>query len=403
MSDVREVARASKDFSRGMRAREPEDLVGFKVSERPPSLRRPLALAFIAIVVAPAVLRFLFLALFVSPQYESTTNFVLRGEIESASASKLGGRLGRLTSVTTTSRTQESGILARFLPDRAFVEQLSEKLDLAGLYSRDDIDGYSRLPEGASASALAGFWRNMSSIAVDPLGGAVTLKVRAFAPDDARFISEAAIQVCEEKLNAILESSRHDALRIAEQDKQRAKEDLDAFRAEIESFRRQSGVLDPQTAGSNALNLIIDRRAKRSALAAELQATLASLSPQSAQVRALEARIAALDDQIAALEGDLAKGGDSKAIADLISTYEEMDIRRGFAEQTYTLAELTLLRTKAEVERWHVYLVPVTGPDTPIASVEPRPFAESLHIFLVAFVIWGIVSLLALGTAEHRQ
>jgi capsular polysaccharide transport system permease protein len=130
---------------------------------------------------------------------------------------------------------------------------------------------------------------------------------------------------------------------------------------------------------------------------------LANLAPRSAQVRSLEARISALDQQIAALEEQLSKGQDSKAIADLISTYEELDIRRGFAEQIYTIAELTLLRTKAEVERWHVYVIPVTQPDTPIRSVEPRPLAEARHLLLVGFVIWGIVTLLALGTAEHRQ
>jgi capsular polysaccharide transport system permease protein len=243
----------------------------------------------------------------------------------------------------------------------------------------------------------------MSNISIDPLGSIVTLKVRAFAPDDARRINETVLQVSEEMLNSLLNTSRGDALRIAEQDKQRAGEDLEALRREIENFRRQSGVLDPQSAGSSALELILSRRAQRAALAAELQATLASLSPRSAQVRSLKARIAALDEQIAALEEDLAKGGDGETIASLISTYEELGLKRAFAEQTFTLAEMTLLRTKAEIERWHVYLVPVTRPDTPIEAVEPRPFAEAAHIFLIAFVIWGIVSLLALGTAEHRQ
>lgn len=69
MNDVRDLTRASKDFSRGVRAREPDDLQRFRVTDAPPSLLRPLAILFLVIVVMPAVLRLLYLALFVSPQY----------------------------------------------------------------------------------------------------------------------------------------------------------------------------------------------------------------------------------------------------------------------------------------------------------------------------------------------
>lgn len=404
MNDVRDLTRASKDFSRGLSARAPEDLTPFRVTDSPPSLRRPLAWLFLAIVVAPALVRFLFLLLFISPQYESTTLFVVRGDVDrGGTVQGLGGRLGALASITTIGKSQETSILARLIPDRAFVDRLIEKIDLASFYTREDVDSFSRLAPSPSRSALTGYWQGMSSLAIDPLSGAATLKVRAFAPDDARRINETALKVSEEALNVMLDSSRRDALRIAEQDKARASEELEALRKEIEAFRRQNGVIDPETAGSSALSLILDRRSKRAALAAELQAALASLSPRSAQVRSLEARIAALDQQIAELEEVLSKGEGNKPIADLISTYEELDIRRGFAEQTYTIAELTLLRTKSEVERWHVYVIPVTPPDTPISSVEPKPFSEAGHLMLVGFIIWGVVSLLALGTAEHRQ
>jgi capsular polysaccharide transport system permease protein len=403
MSDVRDLTRASKDFSRGVRAREPDEFLSFRLSEKPPSLIRPLLFLFLIIVAGPSLLRFAHLALFVSPQYESTSSFVVRGEVELGSAAKLGGRLGKISDVLATTRTQEAGMLVRLIPDQAFVARLSSEIDLAALYSRDGIDMSSRFPKNAPLSALARYWRGMANISVDTVGGIATLTVRAFTPEDARLINETSVRVSEDILNGILESSRSDALRIAEQDRQRANEDLNAVRAEIELFRRNKNMLDPQSQGASALQLILERRTQRTRAVTELQAALAYLSPQSAQVRALRARIAALDEQIAALEAELAEGGGRDTIAALIGAYEDLELKRALAEQQYTLAEMTLLRTKAEVERWHIYLVPTIPPTTPIAGTEPRPFGEAGHVFLIALVIWGIVSLLVLGTAEHRQ
>ena len=402
MADIRDLTRAPKDFSRGLRARDPEDLHRLKVPEAPPSLKRPLALFFLVMVLAPCIALYLYLALLISPQYESVSTFVIRGDVEHT-GNRLAGLLSSVSAVAAATHTQEAGMLARYLPERAFVENLSKKLDLRSLFARDDVDPFSRLNPAASSSGLAAYWRGHSILAVDPLSGIVTLKVRAFRPEDAQKINGAALEASEEMLNAVLDSSRRDALRIAEQDKQRASEELEAVRREIEAFRRSHALFDPQTEGSNTLALILDLRGRRAAMAAELQAALASLSPQAAQVRALKARLAALDEQIASLEADLAKGTDTTSIAALISAFDELNLKRAFAEQTYALSEMTLLRTQAEVERWHVYAVPVTPPDLPIESTSPRPLARAAHLFMVMSVLWGILSLLALGTAEHRQ
>ena len=46
-------------------------------------------------------------------------------------------------------------------------------------------------------------------------------------------------------LNLLLDQSRRDALRVAEQDRERAAEALEAARRELEAFRREAGLLDP--------------------------------------------------------------------------------------------------------------------------------------------------------------
>ena len=57
----------------------------------------------------------------------------------------------------------------------------------------------------------------------------------------------------------------------------------------------------------------------------------------------------------------------------------------------------------AKIVRDHGGKAVMTPPDLPIESTSPRPLERAAHLFMVMSVLWGILSLLALGTAEHRQ
>ncbi len=370
----------------------------------PPDLWRPfvrgLWASFGALVVAPVLAVFVYLLAFASPLYEAQSQFVVRGDVNRPGGGSLGGAVGAVAALNVN---QESSILVRFLPSRALVERLRGTLDVAALYSSPDIDSLSRLAEDADADAVAAYWADKVSASVDPVSGVVTLKVRAYSPEDALTLNQAAMLESETMLNLLLDDSRRDALRVAEQDRERAAEALEDARRELEAFRREAGLLDPNDAGAQAVDLIYELRGQRAALSAQLEAALTSLSPSAPQVRALRTRLSALDDQIAALEAELVPAGGAEGLPVLISRFDALELKRAFAEKSFGRAELTLLRTQAEVERWHLYLTVFDPPTLAAEEVEPRPFWTSGKLFATLAVLWAILALLAAGTMDHRQ
>lgn len=370
----------------------------------PPDLWRPfvrgLWASFGALVVAPVLAVFVYLLAFASPLYEAQSQFVVRGDVNRPGGGSLGGAVGAVAALNVN---QESSILVRFLPSRALVERLRGTLDVAALYSSPDIDSLSRLAEDADADAVAAYWADKVSASVDPVSGVVTLKVRAYSPEDALTLNQAAMLESETMLNLLLDDSRRDALRVAEQDRERAAEALEDARRELEAFRREAGLLDPNDAGAQAVDLIYELRGQRAALSAQLEAALTSLSPSAPQVRALRTRLSALDDQIAALEAELVPTGGTEGLPVLISRFDALELKRAFAEKSFGRAELTLLRTQAEVERWHLYLTVFDPPTLAAEEVEPRPFWTSGKLFATLAVLWAILALLAAGTMDHRQ
>lgn len=383
-----------------LEARQADDI---RLPEPPDSwapFRRGLGLTFLIFVVLPSAVVFAYLALFASAQYEAQSQFVLRGDVSRPGSSGVGGASGALAALNLT---QEGTILVKFLPSRAFIERLRGKVDLLAVFGRDDIDSLSRLGSLDDLDAVASYWAGQTSVAVDPLSGAVLLKVRAFTPEEALALNELAMQESELMLNGLLDSSRRDALRIAEQDRERAAEALEAIRREVETFRRDAGLLDPKSAGEQTIDLIFELRGQRAALSAQLQTALATLSPNAPQVRALRSSLAALDEQIAALEAEMTKSTGAQNLPTLISAYDALELKRSFAERSFARSELTLLRTQAEIDRWHLYLTVFTPPTLATETIAPTPFGTTLEVFLIALVIWSILALLAAGTMDHRQ
>jgi capsular polysaccharide transport system permease protein len=401
MSQVQDLTQTQRSVARLLQSHQAAPQTLAPIPDETKGLRRLLWRSLLIVVVLPSVALFLYLSLLASDQYESTSTFVLRGDVQRSGAGP-GGTGGVSAAIGALNRTQEGAMLVKFMPSRAFVERLTARIDVKAIYANSDVDWLSRLPANADAEDMGAYWSRMAHAVVDPLSGVVTLQTRAFSPEEALAINEAALAESEVLLNAMLESSRADALRIATQERRRASEALEALRREIEAFRKETGSLDPSAAGGKALVLIFERRSERVALSGELQSALATLSPAAPQVRALRARLAALDAQIAQLEADLLNGRSDVDLATLISRYDELELKRTFAEETYSRSELTLLRTTAEIDRWQVYLTKISGPDLPTVSVRPTPLATSALFFAAVFIFWSILALIAAGTADRR-
>jgi capsular polysaccharide transport system permease protein len=84
-----------------------------------------------------------------------------------------------------------------------------------------------------------------------------------------------------------------------------------------------------------------------------------------------------------------------------MTSYEELESERHFAETAYQQALQALDRARREAERQRIYLVPFVRPSLPEESLYPRrPMAIGI-VFLAAFAVWAIGSLVVQSIRDH--
>jgi capsular polysaccharide transport system permease protein len=78
-------------------------------------------------------------------------------------------------------------------------------------------------------------------------------------------------------------------------------------------------------------------------------------------------------------------------------------LERAFADKQLAAAMTALETARSEAQRKQLYLERIVQPNLPDAPTEPSRVRNVLVIFVVALVVWGILSLLMAGIREHYE
>src|SRR3954451_10159473 len=95
---------------------------------------------------------------------------------------------------------------------------------------------------------LVWYWKGQVDPVYDPANGTVTVRVRAFDPDDALRLAEAGVASCEALVNELSLRSRNDALVHANAELAQAEERLKKVVGRVRAFRDREGLIDPARA-----------------------------------------------------------------------------------------------------------------------------------------------------------
>jgi capsular polysaccharide transport system permease protein len=379
----------------------------------------PLAkVTFTAFVLVPAITIVLYFAFLASNQYIAEMRLVVRvGRVGNAGGisgivSQIaggvtgmpgGGGGGMSMSTDSGTSTENAHIVTSYIGSRAIVDEVGKTLNLKEIFRRPEADFYARLPENASAEDLVDYWQAMVSASLEPMSGIVTVRVRAFRPDDAVAISNQIEALSEKLVNEISVRARADALRRATQEVERAQGVLLASLRELEKFRNREGLIDPIEAAKETGKLLAKVLAEQ--LEAENQLFIASksLAPDSASVRTLTTRAGNLRRQAAELRAQLA-GNDGQAsnIAGTLARYEEVAVQQKLAQTLYTMAENGLERARIAAEAQSVYLSVFVKPGVPEDSTYPKRIEFSILLVGLFLMAWSIAALIWASVQDHR-
>jgi capsular polysaccharide transport system permease protein len=297
----------------------------------------------------------------------------------------------------------EAQILVQYIASRAIVDDLDRTINLRRMFAPRQADRFSRLPPTAPIEELVRYWRGQVDPFYDPATGTVTVRVRAFTPNDALRLAQAIGAASNRLVNKLSLRARRDALHSAEDDLAAAQARLAAVLGEIRRFRDRTGLIDPERAavaeGGVATRLqeaLIDANARLTTLETYMR-------DDAPTVEALRARIRSLEQQQRLLARRLTApaASDAATLSASLDAYEALESKRKFAEWAYQLALRGVDEARASADRQHVFVASFVPPALPQEATYPRRWRSLGVVALMAFALWAIGGLALQSVRDH--
>jgi capsular polysaccharide transport system permease protein len=361
-----------------------------------------LGYSFVVFVIVPAFVTFLYLAIFASDEYVSEARFAVRSASETR-PSAITDALTMLSSVTgVRSTSQDAFIVADYIRSRTVIEDLGGKPVLQKLYSKSSIDRISRLRADETIEDMWEYWLGKVTALIDTQSTILTLRVRAYTPQEAKELCESIVQRSEALVNEISLRSRRDALSRAETEVQLSLQRLAEIRQAMLAFRNKSSTIDPVSSAASLGETLTQLTREKILLESNRASLKGSLNENSPVIRFLTSQIESIDKQIALLRGQLT--GDNKeanTISGQIASYEDLQLQSQFAEKLFEISKSGFEKARAEQDKQQLYLVNVVHPTFPEEASYPRPFTGTAIIFALCGVIWSMVCLVIASIEDH--
>jgi len=359
----------------------------------------PLALSFIAVVFLPIAIVAVYLFVIAADQYVSEFRFSLSSADPPRldPLSLLAGNAGHSPAAS------EAQIVVQYITSRAIVDELDASLDLRRMFSPPEADWWARLSRPTSIEGLVQYWRGQVDPFYDPANGTVVVRVRAFTSAEALQLAQAVVAGSERLVNELSSRARHDTLRNAETEVAQAETRLKAVLAEVRAFRDREGLIDPGKAAEAAGSLAARLRDELVRSNAELATLQAYMRDDAPSVKVLKARIRSLETQQRAVARDLTdrEPGRNDTLSRQLSSYEQLDSERRFAEAAYQHALHGLDQARANADRQQVYIASFVPPSLPEEALYPRRWRSLAVVALIAFAVWAIGGLAFQSVRDH--
>lgn len=367
-------------------------------SEAPRRKRRPPWL-LATLVLMPSALAALYFFVIASPIYVSEARFIVssaaRGSTSPLDAVMRGSPFGP--------GRNDSYAVNAYIMSRDAVRLLEREGNLRQVVGRPFADPIARHPRpwsGATFEELFRAYPRFVEVAYDATTGISTIRVRAFAAQDANTVAERLLLGAEGVVNRLNERSLKDTLSTAQSEVDRAQARLGQIQSQMTAFRMRERTIDPGRASVAGLEIATRLAGELAALRAQ-RAEIAASAPQSPQLPIIDNRIKALSDQIAREQASVA--GSSDSLAPKVGEFDRLTLDREFANKQLASAMQSLEVARVEAQRQQLYLERISGPSMPDYPTLPKRLFGFLTVFLTTLLIYGIVKFLAAGLREHRQ
>jgi capsular polysaccharide transport system permease protein len=399
--DPDDAARISKAISRALKraankSRAPSSIIagggGFSARRGERAFQIALLASFVALVVVPLLGASIYWGLIASRQYATETKFALRSS-ESGAFAALG--LGN----NDDKQFQDSEVISKYILSRSMIESLESKIGIKEIFSKGDY--FSRFDPEDPIEYLEKYWKKRVDSSVDMMSGIISVRVRAFTPEDSLAVTQNIIDLSEKLVNELSTRSRRDALAQARAELTRAEERLKTATTNMRDARNTECVIDAPAAAEAISKIVTQLKLELSKTEESLALQSSAAAMDSPQVRLLNARIESLNRQIADYSAQIAGSGSGTSLAGHAGILSEKQIDLAIAQQQYALAATGYESARIDLDRQRAYLMPFLRPTLAEKSIYPRRWLEWSIIVLPALLGWAVLVGIAFLVRDH--
>ncbi|HEX8045016.1 capsule biosynthesis protein [Rhizobium sp.] len=374
---------------------DPESQAGGK-----PPLRLITFLLFVILPFLACSIYYIFIA---SDQYITEARFAVRALAGTGSGDKGDGTSDNSTSglLNMRSASQDAYVVTSFIRSTEILKRIGEKLDYRSMFTRHDADFLSRFRSSQSDEKFLDYWTDHVSAYIDVSSGIITLKVRAFTPDDSVKLSQAIIQESELLINQLSQRARDDIVQSMRGDVEKSGKAYSDTLAALNLFQHQSGLLSPETQASSSSTLLTGLLAQKLEFETRLFVMRQSNADSSPAYQQLTLAQQSLQDQIDKMKLELT-GSENASLAKALLEYSQLDTNRMIAEKLYEASQRNYDTVLAEALRKTLYLAVFVSPTLPDEAIFPHRFTTPLMILLALSIVWMTLSLIWASVEDHR-
>ncbi|MBX9883567.1 MAG: hypothetical protein K2X68_01210, partial [Novosphingobium sp.] len=354
---------------------------------------------FGASFVAPVVLGALYLFLLAPDQYTTEFRFSVRVPVgQPGSMASSGASLSALFGGNPTPGTDllDNFTVADYVRSQQAAVDLDKKVNLKAMYNKPG-DPLSRVGDTASAEKLARYWKKMVFSDYDVTTGLAIVRVKAYTAQDSYTIANSLLQQSNELVNQIGQQSQQDTVRFAQQQVERASQQLTDLRRQISSLSAQDKAIERAglTFRTNT-DLAVTTRNNIVQLQAQIQALMAQLhNPNAPQIRVLREQLAANESALAS-SVDVANAPQSNRYADLIAQLPP-------TLQVLSNAQAAYSNARAQSDAQRLYLTTYVKPRLAESPSAPDRLAELLLLTVIVGMVWMVGLLVSNSVMEHGR
>lgn len=353
--------------------------------------------SFLILVFAPFLIACVYYLGMATPQFVAEARFAVR----TLGGPDIGGLGSNL--LATTPLQQEAYVVTSFIHSPAILDRLEPRIDFATLFTDERADFWARLRHDHSREDLIDYWNEHVATYLDGPSGIVTLKTRAFSPEDARMLAQAIIDESEKLANELSVRARADYIRRAEQEVGERRKDYRQALDQLNALQNKTAILDPRTRATETGTLLTGLLAQKLDIGARLFVLEQQAATDSPTVRQLRRTQEVLTGQIEDLRSQLANSGTADDnLSNSFRRFAELETDRALASELYAAARRNLAQTQADAIRKAVYVTVFVPPALAEESRYPRRIAMPLLILIGLGVAWGVGMLIWASVEDHR-